>query len=113
MASSRSVTASLQRTLVRRNPIRVATQVSRRCLQTNSILTRPRIGLKCLPQDRAFSVSVPRRLADFNDGFDPKSIDRESDEVDVCIIGGGKLVWHVHEASIDIPRSCWIKCGNS
>ncbi|PMD55757.1 uncharacterized protein K444DRAFT_536996 [Hyaloscypha bicolor E] len=89
MASSRSVTASLQRTLVRRNPIRVTTQVSRRCFQTNSILTRPRTGLKCLPQERAFSVSVPRRLADSNDGFDPKSIDRESDEVDVCIIGGG------------------------
>lgn len=25
-----------------------------------------------------------------DESFDPKSIDRESDEVDVCIVGGGE-----------------------
>jgi electron-transferring-flavoprotein dehydrogenase len=35
---------------------------------------------------------MPRRFADVNEDFDPQSIDRESDKVDVCIVGGGKLV---------------------
>ena len=39
---------------------------------------------------RAFSISTPRRLAGVNDDFDPKSVDRESDQVDVCIVGGGR-----------------------
>ena len=39
---------------------------------------------------KSFSISTPRRFAEVNDVFDPKSIDRESDEVDVCIVGGGK-----------------------
>ncbi|KAJ5290382.1 Vacuolar protein sorting-associated protein 4 [Penicillium atrosanguineum] len=40
-------------------------------------------------QTRAFSQSVSRRFTDENGNFDPRSIDRESDEVDVCIVGGG------------------------
>lgn len=40
---------------------------------------------------RAFSINTPRRLADVNDDFDPKSVDRESDQVDVCIVGGGEF----------------------
>jgi electron-transferring-flavoprotein dehydrogenase len=28
-------------------------------------------------------------MASEEESFDPKSIDRESDEVDVCIVGGG------------------------
>jgi electron-transferring-flavoprotein dehydrogenase len=40
-------------------------------------------------QTRAFSQSVTRRFTDENGNFDPRSIDRESDEVDVCIVGGG------------------------
>ena len=38
---------------------------------------------------RAFSTAPARRMADVDESFDPASIDRESDEVDVCIIGGG------------------------
>lgn len=40
-------------------------------------------------QIRAFSQSVSRRLTDEDGKFDPQSIERESDEVDVCIVGGG------------------------
>jgi len=51
---------------------------------------RPRTSFtRSLGQSRAFSISTPRRFAEVNDVFDPKSIDRESDEVDVCIVGGG------------------------
>lgn len=38
---------------------------------------------------RAFSTTTARRMADVDDSFDPAAIERESDEVDVCIIGGG------------------------
>ncbi|KAK8037916.1 electron transfer flavoprotein-ubiquinone oxidoreductase- mitochondrial precursor [Apiospora phragmitis] len=38
----------------------------------------------------AFTTTRINRLADVVDeSFDPKSVDRESDEVDVCIVGGG------------------------
>ena len=41
-------------------------------------------------QRRAFSNTTRSRLADVEDeAFDPKTIDRESDQVDVCIAGGG------------------------
>ncbi|RAH67778.1 electron-transferring-flavoprotein dehydrogenase [Aspergillus aculeatinus CBS 121060] len=40
-------------------------------------------------QTRAFSQSVTRRLTDADGNFDPRQLDRESDEVDVCIVGGG------------------------
>jgi hypothetical protein len=38
---------------------------------------------------RAFSISTPQQLTDVSDDFDRKSLDRESDQVDVCIVGGG------------------------
>ena len=44
-------------------------------------------------QTRAFSAAASRQLADVKDAveeaFDPSTIERESDEVDVCIVGGG------------------------
>jgi electron-transferring-flavoprotein dehydrogenase len=43
-----------------------------------------------LGQSRAFSQSLSTRLADEHDQFDPRQVERESDEVDVCIVGGGK-----------------------
>lgn len=36
-----------------------------------------------------FSTSKQHRLAEVKDNFDPNTQDRESDEVDVCIVGGG------------------------
>lgn len=41
-------------------------------------------------QTRAFSRSLRKRFADEDGNFDPRQIERESDEVDVCIVGGGK-----------------------
>ncbi|OJJ51470.1 hypothetical protein ASPZODRAFT_127544 [Penicilliopsis zonata CBS 506.65] len=40
-------------------------------------------------QARPFSQSLSRNLTDENGNFDPRQLDRESDEVDVCIVGGG------------------------
>lgn len=46
-------------------------------------------------QIRAFSAAAPRLQADVKEAvaeaFDPSTIERESDEVDVCIVGGGML----------------------
>ncbi|KFA74455.1 hypothetical protein S40288_06426 [Stachybotrys chartarum IBT 40288] len=38
---------------------------------------------------RDFSTGGPLRLAQVDDSFDPATIERESDQVDVCIVGGG------------------------
>jgi electron-transferring-flavoprotein dehydrogenase len=48
-------------------------------------VTPPRL----IESRRAISTSTPRRFADAGDNFDPKSVERESDQVDVCIVGGG------------------------
>ena len=45
------------------------------------------IGGRSVPS-RAFSATRPRRSGD-DESFDPASIERESDQVDVCIVGGG------------------------
>lgn len=38
---------------------------------------------------RPLSTTTARRAAEDEDAFDPQTIERESDEVDVCIVGGG------------------------
>ena len=44
----------------------------------------------CLLIIRRTLSNTPRRcLADIDDSFDPREQERESDEVDVCIVGGG------------------------
>jgi electron-transferring-flavoprotein dehydrogenase len=40
-------------------------------------------------QRRAITSSSRRRFAEVNESFDPSKIERESDQVDVCIVGGG------------------------
>jgi len=40
-------------------------------------------------QRRAIATAQRRHFAELDESFDPKSIDRETDEVDVCIVGGG------------------------
>lgn len=40
-------------------------------------------------QRRAFTASALRKLATPDDSFNPNDIERESDQVDVCIVGGG------------------------
>src|SRR5271155_5108911 len=94
MAPSRSVTACLQRNLLRQNPLRISTQCPRLTRQfSQPSLSRPRTFMLRIPnQQHAFSISIPQRFAVTNDTFDPKSVDRESDQVNVCIVGGGMAV---------------------
>ncbi|KAK5257416.1 hypothetical protein LTR16_000728 [Cryomyces antarcticus] len=40
-------------------------------------------------QRRFFTASTRSRLASHDDSFDPRQQERETDEVDVCIVGGG------------------------
>lgn len=40
-------------------------------------------------QQCSFSVQTAQHFAQVNDDFDAKLVDRESDQVDVCIVGGG------------------------
>lgn len=49
-------------------------------------------------QSRAFSRSVRRRNAE--EDLDPTQVERESDEVDVCIVGGGEF----YSLRIDMVR---------
>lgn len=56
--------------------------------------TRPRcaattFSLLACSTLRTFSTTRPKYFATADDSFDPKTVERESDEVDVCIIGGG------------------------
>ena len=81
----------------------------RRCLLMKS---KP----NCLPSNtRNFSATLWRRLADVDDTFNPGQQDRESDQVDVCVIGGGKHSSHLHQATIliFIHRTRRSQCGNS
>ncbi|KAK0707399.1 hypothetical protein B0H67DRAFT_602728 [Lasiosphaeris hirsuta] len=41
------------------------------------------------PSARPLSTTPARRFADADESFDPQTVERESDEVDVCIVGGG------------------------
>jgi len=54
---------------------------------TRSELYRPVV--RVAGQRRAFSSTPRARLATEDDSFDPKSVEREVDEVDVLIVGGG------------------------
>ena len=70
MSSSRAVTACLQRNVARQNASRIATQCPR-ILQQRFIhpTSRPRIASSLIAgQRRAFSRTVPRRLADVEEG---------------------------------------------
>jgi electron-transferring-flavoprotein dehydrogenase len=54
------------------------------CNATNPFNARIQPG-----QSRAFSRTARRRNAE--EAIDPNQVERESDEVDVCIVGGGKF----------------------
>ena len=69
---------------------------SRRTLRTGARYNRP--SCYQLPGNhRAFSGNAPRRFAEVNTAFDPRQQEREADEVDVCIVGGGKTVRELSE----------------
>ena len=61
----------------------MATPLSRRAPQAWQAI---RLPSACT---RAFSTGRVLQMADAEESFDPNSIERESDEVDVCIVGGG------------------------
>ena len=48
-----------------------------------------RPAVRIAGQRRAISATARTRFADADDSFDPRTVERESDEVDVCIVGGG------------------------
>ncbi|KAF2644932.1 hypothetical protein P280DRAFT_183892 [Massarina eburnea CBS 473.64] len=56
---------------------------------TRSIWASCRPAFRIQDQRRALSSTARSRLAEHDDSFDPQQQDRESDEVDVCIVGGG------------------------
>ncbi|KAF9889132.1 hypothetical protein FE257_007621 [Aspergillus nanangensis] len=69
------------------NPTRTSNNSlsSRRTARNAALFTPSRAS----GQIRAFSQSLSRKLTDENGHFDPRQVERESDEVDVCIVGGG------------------------
>lgn len=81
--------------------------VSRQCLRLgHQPLLRKATSPRHIATGRAFSISAARRFADVNDSFDPKSVDRESDEVDVCIVGGGMSLRTLSLLRLISSRSC-------
>ncbi|KAI0004444.1 hypothetical protein F4779DRAFT_630389 [Xylariaceae sp. FL0662B] len=79
-------------------PIRpaISRRICRACYSSSSILPRTRgttatasIAAITRPPARAFSSTRPKYFAGTKGSFDPESVERESDEVDVCIVGGG------------------------
>lgn len=59
------------------------------CFPRRTILCQSYVATSRTTQARLFSVSVSRPMATSDDSFDPATIERESDQVDVCIVGGG------------------------
>ncbi|EMD60986.1 hypothetical protein COCSADRAFT_39690 [Bipolaris sorokiniana ND90Pr] len=89
--ATRSIPASITRrllttsqsTLIATRPIASASPHIR------SVSGSYRPALRIAGQRRPFCTTPRTRLAAVDDTFDPKSIERESDEVDVLIVGGG------------------------
>ncbi|KAL2283689.1 hypothetical protein FJTKL_09741 [Diaporthe vaccinii] len=59
------------------------------CLPRRTILRQSYAATSRTTQTRLFSASASRSMATPDDSFDPATIERESDQVDVCIVGGG------------------------
>ena len=107
MSSSRSLLSSVPRFIVPAPCRRLPTisrahsyfaPARRRCLYQT-----PRLHAHV----KTFTTSPCRRLADVDDSFDPRQQDRESDEVDVCIVGGGNpLMPHPTYQLLMAYRTC-------
>ncbi|KAL4741579.1 hypothetical protein BDV11DRAFT_55194 [Aspergillus similis] len=93
--ASRGVVLRMLRRETRPSPSRLSKPSSTLCITSRSIATSGRrMSVRCSAhstrtQVRAFSQSISRNLTDENGHFDPRQVERESDEVDVCIVGGG------------------------
>ncbi|KAF2016151.1 hypothetical protein BU24DRAFT_450740 [Aaosphaeria arxii CBS 175.79] len=90
--ASRSIPTSLLRRVVstpqshRIASSRILARVPKSC---RNPLQAYHPALRIAGQRRTISSTARRRLADVDDAFDPRQQERESDEVDVCIVGGG------------------------
>ncbi|KAK8195723.1 electron transfer flavoprotein-ubiquinone oxidoreductase-like protein [Phyllosticta capitalensis] len=97
MASRIASSSLLRRSLATDSPnaLRLATRSAAKrsapatCSAARCLFETYRPALRIAGQRRAFSSTARARLADVDDDFDPSTIDRESDQVDVCIVGGG------------------------
>ncbi|KAE9971481.1 hypothetical protein EG328_001365 [Venturia inaequalis] len=58
-------------------------------LRTSSPLAAYRPAIRIAGQRRAFSSTTRSRFATHDDSYNPLQQERESDQVDVCIVGGG------------------------
>jgi electron-transferring-flavoprotein dehydrogenase len=90
MASKITIPLIFRRTIITapRQHLRIAPHAAR-SLRTCLPLGSYRPATRIAGQRRAFSNTARARLASEKDSFDPRTQDRESDEVDVCIVGGG------------------------
>ncbi|KAL5002295.1 hypothetical protein BDV10DRAFT_157559 [Aspergillus recurvatus] len=94
--ASRGVVLRLLRRETRPSPSRLSRPCSTLCTTPRGSIAASgrRMSIRCSAfsrpsQTRAFSQSMSRNLTDENGHFDPRQVERESDEVDVCIVGGG------------------------
>ncbi|KAL4810413.1 hypothetical protein BDV18DRAFT_156777 [Aspergillus unguis] len=94
--ASRGAVLRLLRREARSSPCRLSRPASTLSTAPRSSITASskRTSIRCSAlskptQVRAFSQSISRRLTDEDGHFDPRQVERESDEVDVCIVGGG------------------------
>ncbi|KAL6236898.1 hypothetical protein BDW75DRAFT_238838 [Aspergillus navahoensis] len=94
--ASRGAVLRLLRRETRPRPSRLSRLSSTLCTASRGSLTAScrRTSIRCSVfstpiQTRAFSQSISRNFTDENGHFDPRQVERESDEVDVCIVGGG------------------------
>jgi electron-transferring-flavoprotein dehydrogenase len=91
MASLSPVSSAIRRSALSlpSNKLRITSCVLRPTSRSLPLTTfRP--AIRIAGERRAFSNATRLRLATTPDGsFDPRSVDRETDQVDVCIVGGG------------------------
>ena len=71
------------RTVARWRPARTLCSVA--AVSRRAVVARPAVAVA----SRTFSTGMRLRMASVDEPFDPATIDRESDQVDVCIVGGG------------------------
>ncbi|KAF2145082.1 uncharacterized protein K452DRAFT_265693 [Aplosporella prunicola CBS 121167] len=90
MASRIISPAAMRRSLVPSSTaLRFATRSAAACTVRRNVLSAYRPALRVAGQRRAISSTARTRLAAVDDSFDPTEVERESDQVDVCIVGGG------------------------
>lgn len=77
--------------------------------RTPSLQVKTKICRECR---RAFAASAWQLYADVESSFDPRQQDRESDEVDVCIVGGGMQAFSDVRCLLTTIRSCRVERSN-